>query len=56
MYADEAAEHIEKLVAQGWSQRAIAQAASVSTGVVSKAKQRGSVIDARTAEAILAVR
>lgn len=54
--SDETAEHIRKLVRMGWRQTEIARCAGVSTGAVSTAKDRGVVINASTAEKILAVR
>jgi hypothetical protein len=50
------AQHIAALIAAGWSQRGIARAAGVSSGVVSKAKFPGQGLDVQIAEAILGVR
>ena len=53
--ASEVAAHIAALKEAGWTQSAIAKAAGLSVGVVSKAKFPDSVLDLATAEKILAV-
>jgi hypothetical protein len=56
VWSDDVAEHIADLLERGWTQTEIAKAAGVSTGVVSKAKWPGLVLDVETAERIMAVR
>ena len=50
------AEHIEALLAAGWKKIEIAQAASVSNSLVTKASRPGNGLNQATAEALLALR
>jgi hypothetical protein len=55
VFSDEAAAHIHQLVRLGWKQKEIAAAAGLAPSTVSTAKERGVLISATTADAILAV-
>ncbi len=55
VWSDETAAHIAALLAGGWTQQQIAEAADVSTGAVSMSKRPGRAIDVSTAENIAAV-
>jgi hypothetical protein len=54
-YSDAASQHIKLLVRMGWKQTQIAEAAGLSTGAISTAKEPGIVINVETERKILAV-
>jgi transcriptional regulator with XRE-family HTH domain len=55
VYSDEARTHVEALVAAGMKKTEVAKRAGVSPALISKVLKPGSVINAKTAERILAL-
>jgi hypothetical protein len=55
VHSDAASRHIKLLIRMGWKQAQIAQAAGLSTGAISTAKEPGVVINAETERKVLAV-
>ena len=56
VFADEARAHLEELVAGGVSKSEVARRAGVSPALITKVLKPGSVVNAETAQRILALR